>query len=320
MKAIPPALLALMLAACASAPKEAAPAVAVADIPDTDIYLGKLSHSDKGWKIGFLRNASNGPHYDNQPFFLPGSAAFLYVSAGENTKTDIWRYRIENAKKEMLFSTPTVSEYSPRLEPDGRYISFIQENEAGDVTRVHERRADGVGASAPVSDFEPLGYYAWLDGGDALAVYYRTEPGTLYRLDLDSGKKTVLNKAIGRGLHSDPKGEFLWFTEIIADDKGADPAFRLTRYQSSTGAMKPLFDLPAKATDFAVIFDHAGRAEGAFASNGTRIFYRPFSGKDGDKGDWAPVAMLNDTPLYNASRIAVSDDHRWIAVVQEKVR
>lgn len=311
------AALALALSACASTPGESEATGATAEMPNTEIYLASLTQQDGAWRLGELRNVSNNPHYDNQPSFLPDGNAFLYASADENGKTDIWRYRIDVATKERLFSSPAKSEYSPKLAPGGAAISYIQEDEAGDVTRVHRRNADGVGEGEPVADFAPLGYYAWLDGGAALGVYYRSEPGSLYRVEVESGETTLLHDDIGRALEADPAGAHLWFVSPVAapaDDVEAgapETAFRLMRYDSDGGDIAALFDLPPGGQDFALALNDDGEATGVFATDGTTILFRDFN-DDGWTRLPEPLGGLR-----NATRIAVSPDRRRIAVVQE---
>lgn len=297
----------LLVAACAAARDEGPPAVAAPDNPDTEIFLARFSFENGAPSIREIWNATKRKGYDNQPRFLAGEAAFHYVAAGESGKTDIRLYDIARRASEAATDTPDRSEYSPKEAPSGG-LSYIQENPAGDVTRVH-RRAPGEADGAPVVDFAPLGYYAWLDGGAALGVYYRTEPGSLYRVDVESGATRRLHESIGRTLQADREVRWLWFSEITDPEANA---MRIMRYDAAGGAITPIFDLPAGATDFFAVLGDRGAAEGFLAASGPAIFWRA-AAADG----WTPVADLADAGVRIATRIAVSDDRSWIAVVGE---
>lgn len=304
------ALIALAVFAPARA-EEPPPAAASPDIPDTDIYVGRIASYDSQPIIGSLENATNSPGYDNQPSFLAGKNAFYYVAQGKAGKTDIRLYEMDKRESRVVFKSKDRSEYSPKEAPGGG-LSYIQENPEGDVTRVHRRALKGDDDGAPVSDFAPLGYYAWLDGGKALAVYYRSEPGSLYRVDIASGEKKLLHEKIGRAMASDKAGAHLWFTEIAGS--GDAPSFQLMHYDATSGAVAPQFALPPGAEDFALLFDENGGASVVLATAGSRLFSRPL--REPNK-EWAEIADLAQYGAAKATRIAVSDNEAFIAIVAE---
>ena len=283
------------------------PVVAAPDIPDTDIFVGELSFDSGAPSVDGLHNATSRKGYDNQPFFLAGEAAFYYVAEGESGKTDIRLYDIGRGASQPVFISADRSEYSPRQAPSGG-LSYIQENPQGDVTQVY-RRAPGETQGAAVVDFAPLGYYAWLDGGKALGVYYRSEPGSLYRVDVNSGATTLVHDKIGRALFSDRNGATMWFTEIRGE---SDPVFRLMGYDSRSGGVASLFDLPPGAQDFAIVFDEAGDAATILSAEGATLYWRHMNDAD---GAWRKVADFSG--MKNMSRLAVSDDRKWVALVAE---
>lgn len=298
------------------APEEAAPA----DIPDTEIFLASLSFANGAPAVGELKNATNEAGYDNQPSFLPGEAAFYFVSEGDSGKTDIFLYDIARGARQQLFSSPTVSEYSPKRAPDGINISYIQEDESGEMTRVHQRLIDASDEGAPVADFAPLGYYAWLDGGKQLGVYYRSEPGSLHIIDVGSGEALEVHQNIGRVMVADKAGANLWFTEAPPFDPAAAPdappagPFKVMRYEVAGEAVSPVFDLPANAQDLCVVFDASGAPSGYFTADAATLYYRSAAAD----AAWAPAADLAAAGMKAATRVAVSDDGKWIAVVGEK--
>jgi hypothetical protein len=310
-------LMLAMLAGCATpGPSDSAPSstnsplqVASPDIPDTDIYVGGLSFDGGAPVIGALENATARVGYDNQPSFLPGEAAFYYVAEGDSGKTDIRLYDIARRASQPVFTSTDRSEYSPKRTPDNARLSYIQENPEGDVTRVFDRPVDGSGDGAPVADFAPIGYYAWLDGGKALGVYYRSEPGSLDLVDVASGATMLLHEKIGRALAADRSGAHLWFTKTIDGEK---PLFRLMRYDTGSGAIAALFELPPGAQDFALLPDDQGAAVAVFSAEGATLYWRTL---DETAGEWRKAAEFEG--VRNTTRIAVSDDLEWVAIVAE---
>lgn len=300
-----------LLAACATpgASDSAPPQVASPDNPDTDIFVGGLSFDGGAPVVGGISNVTARVGYNNQPSFLPGEAAFYYVAEGDSGKTDIRLHDIARSASQPVFTSTDRSEYSPKRTPDGAHLSYIQESPDGDVTRVYQRPLDGSGDGAAVADFAPLGYYAWLDDGAALGVYYRSEPGSLYRVDAASGATTLLHDNIGRALAADRNGAHLWFTEIIDGEK---PLFRLMRYDSASGEIVSLFDLPPGAQDFALVSNDHGAADLVFSAEGATLYWRSLGEK---AGEWRKAADL--AGVKNATRIAVSDDLKWVAIVAE---
>ena len=277
-------------------------AAATANLPATDIYLGALSVESGVLTVSDLKVAVENPGYDNQPSFLPGEAAFYYTSEGESGKTDIWRYDIDAGESLLIFSSPDVSEYSPKAAPAGYGLSYIQENEAGDVTRVHVAPTIG-GAGLAIVDFEPLGYYAWLNDGARLGVFYRSEPPTLHLVDVMTGERQEIAGDIGRGLQPSPDATGLYFTQ--ADAEGIH---QLMFLDAATETVSALLTLPEGVQDYAVL----PTLEGVVAGSGAQLLYSAFDGKG---NDWRVVADFTEQELGDISRVAVSDDGAWIAFV-----
>jgi len=299
-----------MLTSCATdeAPGADTPApdlaAATAALPNSDIFVAPLSFDGGTPAIGDAINITDDPGYDNQPSFLPDEHRFFFVSEGASGKTDIWGYDIGAGDKIKISETPLVSEYSPRSAPLDYGVSYIQENEAGDVTRVHSMpTAEAAGAA--VTDFAPLGYYAWLDGGKALGVFYRSEPGSLYVVDIASGKTEMVAENIGRGLQSDTDGRGMWFTQ--ADESGVHT---LNYLDFASRDIRPVAQLPGETQDYAILFDKSGTGAIIFAADGSTLQYLHI----GDN-QWRAIEGAVSSDIQAITRIAVSDDRQWIAFV-----
>ncbi len=298
------------LGACASDSETDGPDLAAdtASLPETEIFLAPLSFDRNMPVVGELRNISQHTGYDNQPSFLPGAAAFYYVSEGASGKTDVWRYDIAEDDNTRIYASPAVSEYSPKAAPGDYGVSYVQENEAADITRVHVMPASG-GAGAPVIELAPLGYYAWLRDGEKLGVYLRSDPATLQLVDVESGQSEMIAENIGRSLHATPDGRGLYFTRV-----GPDETHGVMYFDLDTAAVTAIADLPAGAEDFAVFFIGPDEVGGFLAGDGSTLL---FNALESEMAEWREVGDYAARRLNNITRIAISDDHAWIAIVAE---
>ncbi|MEM9618298.1 MAG: hypothetical protein AAF936_10090 [Pseudomonadota bacterium] len=277
-------------------------------LPETEIFLAPLSFDRDMPVVGELRNISQHTGYDNQPSFLPGAAAFYYVSEGASGKTDVWRYDIAEDDNTRVYASSGVSEYSPKAAPGDYGVSYIQENQAADITRVHVMPASG-GAGAPVIELAPLGYYAWLRDGEKLGVYLRSDPAALHLVDIESGQSEMIAENIGRSLHATPDGRGLYFTRADADEIHSVMYFDL-----NTDAVTTIADLPAGAEDFTVFFTGPNEVGGLLAGDGSTLL---FNALESEMAEWREVGDYAARRLNNITRIAISDDHAWIALVAQ---
>lgn len=301
---------AFALGACASDSETDGPDLAAdtASLPETEIFLASLSFDRDMPVVGELRNISQHTGYDNQPSFLPGAAAFYYVSEGASGKTDVWRYDIAEDDNTRVYASSAVSEYSPKAAPGDYGVSYIQENEAADITRVHVMPASG-GAGEPVIELAPLGYYAWLQSGEKLGVYLRTDPAALHLVDVESGQFEMIAENIGRSLHATPDGRGLYFTRV-----GPDETYSVMHFDLDAGEATAVADLPAGAQDFVVFFTGPDEVGGLLAGDGSTLL---FNALESEMAEWREVGDYAARRLNNITRIAISDDHAWIALVAE---
>lgn len=286
------------------------PSIAPTAPPSTDIYVADLDISTGTPIIGSPRPLVTNPGYDNQPSFLPGQDSLLYTSEGRSGKTDLWQTNPYTGETIRHTDTPDRSEYSPRLTPNGNAISFIQENPEGDITEVHMQPLDG-GAQAAVISLKPLGYYAFLDQGAEVLVFLRSEPPTLQHVDLASGEVTEVATHIGRALYAPNNSDTAFFTIASAEEPDQAQTFTINRYTPSTGATKPLFDLPETSQDYAVFAMTDSGRYGFLSGAGGRLYFRT----DQDANDWEVVADMTDEGLIDLTRLAVNDTLTTIALV-----
>ena len=293
-------------------PVEAARLAAeTANLPATKIIIAPLDLSNSKMRVGEWVIREDNPGYENQPWFVPGQASFYYVAQGESGKTDIWRADLDEGLERQQNVTVRNNEFSPRLSPDGQYLTYVQELEAGAMTRVHRlslsdtANDNAASLGDAVFDFGPIGYYAFLDGGAKAIAYARTEPGSLMLIEVESGDALKLADNVGRGLLADPNGARAFFTSVTQTG-----AHLLQSYDWRTGEIDSYFELVDGAQDFALLFHDDGSLKSVLSASNRQLRQR-----DLEDNAWTIFADYSDSDIGEISRVAVSDDEKWLAFV-----
>ncbi len=266
--------------------------VAAQSPPASDLWLAELTPAGLGVPV----NVTARPGYDNQPAFLADGRAFYYTVIGEDGQADIWRYDIASAHRTRVTTTPE-SEYSPTPLPGGSGFSAVRV-ERDSTQRVWRFDADGGGAALVLERVRAVGYHAWIDGA-TVVLFIVGEPHALVVADARSGRADTVARDIGRALVRVPDQPAVSFVLRVSADEHWLAAVDASR------AIHRLVRLPA-AAEF-----HAWTPDGAvLATAGTRVLsWRP--GEDA----WREVADLAPAGLRDLTRLAVSPDGRWLAIV-----
>lgn len=276
-------------------------------IPNTDIFIADMSTTGENLWIGQLHPAAISEGYENQPYFTSDGLMLIYTGAGASGKTDIWARTLSTGTAHRLTQTPTKSEYSPRLKSDGATLSFIQEDETGEITELYEQTLGENNASAAVT-LKPLGYYAHLRGGKDILTFLRSDPPTLVHIDPVQNETRQIASNIGRALYAAPDGQSAYYTIETSDDN-----FNIHQYDAESGESRLLFALPDGVQDYAVFAIPGTDLTGFFAASGTSLLFRI----DHPESDWVPIADFSDAPFTDISRISVNDTATRIALVTE---
>lgn len=162
---------------------------AVAQVPETDIWLFKIEKKEKQliYKEGL--NITNRKGYDNQPCFSPDGKKIFLTSIREDQQADIYQYEISTKKTTLFIKTPE-SEYSPTITPDQKHLSCVVVlKDSSQVIQQFDLLNPS--QASLVSSEDSVGYYTWLNQ-DSLLFYKLTEPHTLRALNLKTGKEVWL--------------------------------------------------------------------------------------------------------------------------------
>jgi len=285
--------LVLFAGGVASAGAQAAPA--------TDIFLAPLSISSTDGRptIGKPVNITSRPGYDNQPAFTPDSRAILFTSIHEDGggQSDIYRYDLAAKTIARVTSTPE-SEYSATIMPGGQRFSVIRV-ERDSAQRLWSFAMDGSDPQLLIPTVKPVGYHAWIDP-DNLALFVLGNPNALVHYDLRSGHADTLARNIGRSLAPTIGGGGFSFT---AHDSGGVVKLKTMSWPYQT--IGDLVALPRGSEDIVWL-----ARDLVLSSNGSKLV----SWKPGTT-DWQDAVDLTASGLSRISRLAVSQDGKWLAIV-----
>ncbi len=264
----------------------------------TDIYLAPISISAEGRPvIGKPINITNRPGYDNQPAFTPDSHGILFTSIHEDGQADIYRYDLAAKSITRVTDTPE-SEYSATIMPGGQRFSVIRV-ERDSVQRLWSFAMDGSDPQLLVPTVRPVGYHAWIDP-DNLALFVLGNPNALVHYGLRSGHVDTLARNIGRSLAPTIGGGGFSFT--ARDSTGATRLKTMSwPYQTTADVVA----LPRGSEDIVWL-----ARDLVLSSDGSKLV----SWKPGTK-DWVDAIDLAPAGMSRISRLAVSQDGKWLAIV-----
>ena len=280
------------------------PAATATTAPESEIWLGEVVWDGELPAVSGLRNVTDRPGYDNQPFFLP-DGTFVYTRQ-EAGQTDIWRYDPADGSHARVTETDVESEYSAKLIPgDGALeaaaISVIRVEADGTQRLWRFPLAGGGDPEVIFPDIAPVGYHAWVDGVTAY-LFVLGSPATLHLARVGTPGSTVLASDIGRSIRD-------------------VPGSRRTSYVQYTGEGRSEIRLAEPGVDGSVLAApgleggdfHAWTPDGRILQARGNVLH-VFDPDDPDAG-WREVASVD--PGLVLTRIAVSGDGARVALVAQ---
>lgn len=287
-----------------------APAPAPAP-PATEIYLASfteggrkttriafISISRVGVNVGKPINITNNPRYDNQPYFLPDSSGLLFSSNRDRKQNDIYRYDIATKQVRQVTNTPE-NEYSPTITPDGHTFSTVR----GVEQRLWKFNLDGSDAGLAFAHRGLIGYHAWISPTTigAFILGGQGAPNTLELIDVPTSASDVIERSIGRSLHVRPGAGTLSF---VHKPQGA--AWVIKEVDPGTRKIATLTETVEGSEDL------------AWTPNGSIVMgakSKLFIWTERDSDRWIEIADLGKSGVSAITRLAVSPDGKWIAIV-----
>jgi hypothetical protein len=280
----------------------AAPALAQA--PGTEIFLVPVSRGGAALTLGSPVNLTNRPGYDNQPAFAPDGRA-LYFTSQRDGQTDLFRIDLRNGEPvaTVRVTASPESEYSPTVIPAGTGLSAIVV-ERDSTQRLWAFDLAGKPRGPLFEAIKPVGYHAWA-GAETLYLFVLGSPATLQRADLRTGRAAVVARDIGRTIAPVPGGHAVSFLQ--RDSSGGV----ITEIHLDSGQQRPIARLPEGAGEF-YAWTPAGEI---LAARANTLYLRARNDKA-----WRQIAAFTAGGLQRISRIAVSPDGAFLALVGEEPR
>ncbi|TQV87245.1 PD40 domain-containing protein [Aliikangiella coralliicola] len=269
--------------------------------PGMDVLLYEISSENQN-KLKLVDNISNVDGYDNQPSFTPDNKSVLYVSARKDNQTDIYEFQIQSKNTKQLTHTPE-SEYSPMMEKGNKQFTAVREG-GEPYQSVHRYSYPAKGkkntqSKWAVKSHTPIGYYAF--NQDGIAAGWARWANSIYIFTPNSAQAIF---AIGHALPSKPllipNSKQFSFVHRQANDelwiKSLDPVSR---------AVTPIAPVLDNNIDYAWTPDNR-----IISGKGSQLFIWSQA-----EQSWHLWADLSDSNIADVSRLAVSSDFKYIAVV-----
>ncbi len=267
--------------------------------PGTDIWAFRISDSGPTVDLGSAVRVTQRPGYDNQPHFPPGERLILYTAIDSTGQADIWSFDLRTGDRGNVTQSFPESEYSATVMPSLARFSAIRV-EADSTQRLWSFESGGTNPEVILPRIQPVGYHAWIDE-DRLALFVLGDPATLQIASLAEGSARVVAENIGRSLHRIPGRETISFVQLDPEGVG-----RIAEYHPVTGEAQPIAPL-LEGNEF-----HAWTAGGVLImGQGSKLLrWIP-----GESEAWVEVADLAPAGILGISRLALSPEGGWIAVV-----
>ncbi len=158
-------------------------------LPETDIWLVKLSKKNANYSYNNPVNITNRAGYDNQPVFINNDKQLFYVCIRQDNQADIYSYTI-NKKNHKNITNTKVSEYSPTVLPNNLGFSCVVV-EPDSAQRVWQYDFNGKFTKITHQATDSVGYHTWLTA-DTLLYFKLTEPQSLRALNLKTNEDVWL--------------------------------------------------------------------------------------------------------------------------------
>lgn len=291
-------------------PQPAPPAPPAAQAPpDTEVYLAPMRVTNGALEIGPAIDVTNNRGYDNQPFFTPDSRSLLFTSVrgpAGTTQTDIYRYDITPRTIARVTDTAE-SEYSPTVTPAGALSVIRVELDEARTQRLWQFTLDGRDPRPVLANVKPVGYHAWADDR-TLALFVLGQPATLRIADTGTGSATVIASDIGRSIQRIPGTSSRSGISFVQKERG-DGAVRLVIKELNPSTREISVLTPA--------VDGSTEADTAWTPDGTLLMVKGgtlYGWRRGESG-WKEITSLERLSLPGASRLAVSPNGAWLALV-----
>jgi len=268
-------------------------------MPETDIWTTESRFLQNGSIFfGSPKNLTERTGYDNQPSFL-SNGNLVYTSIREENQAEIYHFDMRQ-KYLMKFTLTKESEYSAQSTPDGKYVSAVVV-EKDSTQRIWKYDLEtGLDRKVVAPNTDSVGYYKWIN--DSIICFTKiTQPMSLWRVNVNSGKEEKLAENVGRSIQKSNAG-LIYFTQMH------DSTRWLCRRELN-GSITRLIEFFKGTEDF--VF---GSENLILCGHGSKLY---LTDHDFTKG-WRQLSDFEKLGVRKITRIAFSPDFKFIAFVDDQ--
>jgi hypothetical protein len=265
---------------------------------DSEVYLVDIDFAMDGFTFQNIRNISDNPGYDNQPFFQNND--LLLYARNHKEQTDIANFSLNNNTFEWQNKVTQGGEYSPQPIPNSADIAAVRLDPDG-KQRLYRYTSDGTSTEL-IPNLE-VAYFTFFDSQTLVAsILAGDNLDLIIHHFMDNTTYTLLKKS-GRSIHAIPNSKAVSYPAI--NEEG-----NLDIYQLDMNSLDSYFicQLPIGIQDYVWWDDYK-----ILIGSGTKLFVYDLYGN----GDWQQVADFSAYPLQNITRLSISPDQKHLAFVAE---
>ncbi len=265
---------------------------------DTEVYLMKIKIDKEKIELTSLKNVSNNKGYDNQPSFYNDTT--LLFSSTRNKQTDIALYKIPEKTTSWITQTAMGSEYSPLKIPSKEAVSAIRLDTTG-LQRLYQYNLQNGEPEELLKDLK-VGYHVWFHKDILVSSVLVNDQMNLVVSNLKNHTNDTIQNNVGRSLHKIPNSDLISFISKKSD------AWSIHAMHPLSKEIKQIVTLPPKIEDICWLKNGS-----ILIGQGNTIKIRnPKTDKE-----WRILHVFDEKFMKNISRMSISPDQRYIAIVSE---
>ncbi len=265
---------------------------------ESEIYLVDIDFTIDGFSFQNVRNISNNPGYDNQPYFRNDD--LLLYARNNKEQTDIAQFSLSSNTFQWQNEATEGGEYSPQPIPDSSDLAAVRLDPDG-KQRLYRYNSKGKSTEL-IPDLE-VAYYTFVDSQTMVASILSDGSLDLVVHHFDKNSTFTLLKKSGRSIHVIPNSKAASYTAV--NEEG-----NLDIYQLDRDSLESYFicQLPNGIQDHIWWEDYK-----IFIGSGAKLLVYDLYGK----GDWKEIADFSAYEVQNITRLAMSPDKKHLAFVAE---
>jgi hypothetical protein len=267
---------------------------------NTEVFVMDLEFSENDFNIENIKNVSNNPGYDSQPFFI-NNDHIVYARTFDN-QTDIAKYHLKNESLINVSETNIGGEYSPQKIPNSNYYAAVRLDTTG-LQRLYKYNSNTKQSSLLFEKLQ-VAYYSFYDENRLLSSVLSGANLDLVYSDISKKSNDTLLVKVGRSIHKVPNTiNTMSYTSV--NDEGNMDIFQL---DISTLESFFVSQLPVGIQDH-IWLDESTLLIGSL----DKLFLLDLFGN----GDWKLVADLSKYNVKDITRLALSPDGSKLAMVAQ---